>query len=55
MLVDFLSKRKIYSVWVPHKLSQKNKRVSCARELIKFMDEHSVEEYLKFWAVEDET
>lgn len=57
ILVDSLGMRKVCSVWVPHELSEKNRRdrISCARELIKFMDEHSVEECLKFWAVEDET
>lgn len=56
-LLDSLGMRKVYSVSVLHELSMKNKRdrVSCEMELIKFMDEHSVEECLKFWAVEDKT
>lgn len=57
ILTDHLGKRKVCSVWVPHKLSERNKedRVLCATELINFIESNSIDFLLKHWVTEDET
>lgn len=54
---DHLGLRKLCSVWIPHCLSDSNKRdrVECARQLSSIFEQHSMEECLRLWTTEDET
>lgn len=53
ILTEQLGLKKLCSVWVPHVLSEANKkdRVECVR----LMDRNSMEDCLRYWATEDET
>ena len=57
ILKDDMGLRKLCSQWVPHHLSHQNKldRVECAKNILQMRDQHSMEEILKFFTVEDES
>ena len=57
ILRNQLNRRKLCSVWIPHLLTESNKRerVACANTLINIFDSHSMDEIMKIFAVEDES
>ena len=57
ILKNDLHMRKVCAQWVPHALSEQNKlaRVQCAQSLVNILDNNSMEDCLRFWAVEDES
>lgn len=57
ILRDKLNLRKLCSVWVPHALSEKNKRdrVECATALVELFEQYSIDDLMNRFAVEDET
>ena len=57
ILTEHLEMRKVCSTWVPHELTESNKRnrVLCCQRILEFVNGHSPDELLKFWATEDET
>lgn len=57
ILTSHLGLRKVCSTWVPHHLSESNKRdrVTCAESIIALFDENSFDYLLQHWATEDES
>ena len=57
ILTDNLGLRKVCATWVPHLLSEVNKqeRIQCAQSIIQRIENHSMEDCMKFWTTEDET
>ena len=55
ILTTHLGLRKVCSTWVPHHLSESNKRdrISCAESLIALFYENSFDYLLQHWATED--
>lgn len=57
VLIHSLELRKVCSVWVPHHLSESNKRdrVLCAQSIVNLVDTNSMDFLLQHWATEDES
>jgi transposase len=57
ILTMHLGLRKVCSTWIPHHLSEQNKRerILCAKEIIKLFHNHTIEYLLSHWATEDES
>ena len=57
ILTTELHLRKVCSTWIPHRLSEANRRdrVTCARDILKLFDSFPLEHLQRFWATEDES
>lgn len=57
IVTNILGLKKLCSVWIPHILSDINKkdRVECATEIIRIQDQNSMDDCLRYWTTEDET
>lgn len=57
ILTKELHLRKVCSTWIPHHLSEANKRdrMTCARNILKLFESFPLEHLQKFWATQDES
>ena len=57
ILTSQLGLRKMCSTWIPHHLSDTNKRdrVTCAENIIAIFAQHSIDYLMQHWATEDES